>query len=371
VAFLLASFFVMLAPTSSFIPVRDLAVEHRMYLPLAPVLALACVALWKLTHGCAQRLNRPAAASGVFAVLCVALAAGSAVATFRRAGVYSSDLAMWRDVVAKRPENARAHYNLGNALNRTQSPAEAIAHYERAVALDPADAYAQLRLGTTLRTLNRDDDALPHLQRACELSPNDAFILNEYGKALGRAKRFEEEEPLLRRAMQLQPEYWEPYLNLGSSLANQQRFDDAIPLLEQAASLLKDGRARDPALSAWYARAHLYLGRAQLERSRPANALPHLRIAVAHPTTQAETVYHLGRAYVLVDDYAHAAPWLEQAVQVNPGNIDARFHFGSALARLGRYEQAVEQLRVIEERNPSYPGLQDELQRIMRELTSP
>ena len=34
-------FFVILAPTSSIVPIKDLAFEHRMYLPLAAVVVLA------------------------------------------------------------------------------------------------------------------------------------------------------------------------------------------------------------------------------------------------------------------------------------------------------------------------------------------
>ena len=39
-AFLAGVFFLFLAPTSSILPIRDLMVEHRMYLPLAAVICL-------------------------------------------------------------------------------------------------------------------------------------------------------------------------------------------------------------------------------------------------------------------------------------------------------------------------------------------
>jgi len=38
-----AWFFLILAPTSSFIPIRDPAFEHRMYLPLAAVVAVVLI----------------------------------------------------------------------------------------------------------------------------------------------------------------------------------------------------------------------------------------------------------------------------------------------------------------------------------------
>src|SRR5262245_27506123 len=46
------AFFFVLAPTSSINPIADLAVEHRMYLPLAAVVTLAVLAIARLpVHG--------------------------------------------------------------------------------------------------------------------------------------------------------------------------------------------------------------------------------------------------------------------------------------------------------------------------------
>ena len=44
--FLGAWFFLILAPTSSILPIRDLAFEHRMYLPLAAVVAGVVMGGW-------------------------------------------------------------------------------------------------------------------------------------------------------------------------------------------------------------------------------------------------------------------------------------------------------------------------------------
>ena len=46
--FLGLSFFLILAPTSSIIPIKDLAFEHRMYLPLAIVIVVAVLAVEQL-----------------------------------------------------------------------------------------------------------------------------------------------------------------------------------------------------------------------------------------------------------------------------------------------------------------------------------
>ena len=49
-AFLGAWFFIILIPTSSFVPIADVAVEHRMYLPLAAVVSLAVIGSFLLVR---------------------------------------------------------------------------------------------------------------------------------------------------------------------------------------------------------------------------------------------------------------------------------------------------------------------------------
>ncbi len=54
IGFIAFSFFLVLSPTSSFIPIDDLAFEHRMYLPLAAVVLLMVLAVYYLF----ERLQR-------------------------------------------------------------------------------------------------------------------------------------------------------------------------------------------------------------------------------------------------------------------------------------------------------------------------
>src|ERR1019366_10113247 len=76
--FLGAWFFLILAPSSSFVPVAtETMAEHRMYLPLIAVVVLAAVAAWAWLG----RLSL---------VLCLALAALLFAGTWQRNEVYKS-----------------------------------------------------------------------------------------------------------------------------------------------------------------------------------------------------------------------------------------------------------------------------------------
>ena len=104
--FLGAWFFLILAPTSSLMPIADVAYEHRMYLPSAAVCAVTVLALYELMRPrlAARVWTWPAAALYLLPVAAVVLALGAC--TFLRNRVYASELAIWEDCVRKCPGNA-------------------------------------------------------------------------------------------------------------------------------------------------------------------------------------------------------------------------------------------------------------------------
>ncbi len=99
-----AWFFVILSPTSSVVPILDLAYDHRMYLSLASVFVLVVIALYEMWRWIAARSSDPlrrlawvppamaAAAVGVFGV-----------ETLLRNNDYRTVISIWQDTVDKAP----------------------------------------------------------------------------------------------------------------------------------------------------------------------------------------------------------------------------------------------------------------------------
>jgi hypothetical protein len=105
-----AAFFLLLAPTSSVLPVADVANEHRMYLPLACLIGLAVTAM----AAALARVGTIYPAAGKALRACAVLAATSAVlslgmATHLRNRLYHDRWLLWTDTLAKRPDNPRAN----------------------------------------------------------------------------------------------------------------------------------------------------------------------------------------------------------------------------------------------------------------------
>lgn len=111
--FLGAWFFLILAPTSSFNPLPDAAFEHRMYLPLAGVLAGLVGAFgWILPR--LVKHDRLRLLTG-YSLLALATL-GLGLLTYARNTDYRTEETMWRDVIRKRPDNFRTYTALSAAL---------------------------------------------------------------------------------------------------------------------------------------------------------------------------------------------------------------------------------------------------------------
>ena len=229
--FLGAWFFVTLAPTS-IIPGRiQMIVEHRMYLPLAAVITLAAIGI----HAVGRRQSWM-----VFA----ALALGLGVLTSRRNEDYRSELSIWRDTVAKRPNNERAHYNLG--LVWSQMPGrlnEAIAEFEEAVRLKPDFDAAHYNLGNALSQMpGRLDDAIAQYKEVLRLYPDSANACNNLGVAWTKVPgRLDEAIVQFEKALRLDPDLAEAHYNLANILAQMPgRLNDAIAEYKEMLRLKPD-----------------------------------------------------------------------------------------------------------------------------------
>ena len=171
-AFLGGWFFLILAPSSSVLPiVTEVAAEHRMYLPLAAVVTTVVAGVYLAVTRLAGRWTPAAAGAAVVSALVVAGALGTV--THGRNVLYASAESLWADTVAKRPDDPRSRVAYGEALGKAGRFAEAEVQLERAVELAPADPLARVRLGSVLAPQGKFDEATGHLEAALALRPGD------------------------------------------------------------------------------------------------------------------------------------------------------------------------------------------------------
>jgi tetratricopeptide (TPR) repeat protein len=170
-SFLGAWFFLILAPSSSVLPiVTEVAAEHRMYLPLAAIVAGVVIAAFLLGR---RVVPSPKAGAAIATIVLVGWAGVLAGGTRQRSRVYWSAESLWGDTVAKRPNDARPRVAYAEALADAGRLADAEAQLRVAIQLAPDDPFARVRLGGILAQQRRLDEALPQLERAVALRPDD------------------------------------------------------------------------------------------------------------------------------------------------------------------------------------------------------
>ncbi len=221
-----AWFLLILAPSSSVVPVAtQVMAEHRMYLPLAGVLAGTVIGLWAV-----------AGRRTLWLGLAAAVALGAL--TVRRNADYRSDVRLWTDTVAKRPGNARARASLAYLLARQGRLAEAIAQYEAALRAKPGFAEARVNLGNAQFGAGRVDDAIATFREALRRDPESAQAHYDLGTILARSGRFAGAIDEYGVALRLNPGNADAHNNLGNVLLQLGRASEAVSQYEEALRLV-------------------------------------------------------------------------------------------------------------------------------------
>ena len=344
VGFAGAWFFTILAPTSLTPGTTQMIVEHRMYLPLA--------ALTLLAAGGVEAVCRRGRT-----VVGLSLAVALAWATAERNRIYRSELSIWTDTVARRPENSRAHGNLADALISAGQIGAGMAEFGVALRLNPADAVANNNYGIALAAAGRGDEAIGRFQQAVRSKPRYARAHYNLGNSLVRAGRYEEAIAAYRAAIGLQPDYAEAENNLGNALMHQGLLPEAIAHFQTA--LQQEPDYPEAAYDLANALAQAGQGRAAIARFEQA-----LRLRPDYPQAQ----INLGIALVHAQRAAEALDHFQAAVRLEPAEADARFNLANAFLLLGRAPEAIAEYREALRLRPGYEAAHRNLERAERRL---
>jgi tetratricopeptide (TPR) repeat protein len=210
-----ACFFLILSPSSSFVPlVTQTMAEHRMYLPLAPLVAVVVLSL-------GVRFGRTALT--VLSVVAVAAFVG----TVARNRTYRDAVTIWTDNVANRPLNPRGHLNLALALHHAGRIAEAHASFARAVALDPGYVTAQFNWAVALLAESRTDEAISRFETTVRLAPDHVDAHRQLAAIAERGGRPTDVEKHFGDVLRLVPGDLTAHRKLGLLLARAERLAPA------------------------------------------------------------------------------------------------------------------------------------------------
>jgi tetratricopeptide (TPR) repeat protein len=310
-------FFAILAPTSLVPSVVQAIVEHRMYLPLAAVVVAVVI-------GASRWMSSRAI---VIAGFVTALLAG--VATHARNATYATDESLWRDTVEKRPLNARAHNNLGRALELQGRMDEAAEAYRQATDLEPQYGQAHYNLGLALFRLGQPAEALPHFDRTVEILPHHGLAYLNKGLVLRALGRSDESLEALTEAVARLPESAEAHFHLAVANAGHGRTDEAL-IHYRSALRVEPGHVA----------SRLNLGILLGQEGRLDAAVAEFTEAARWAPESPEVFSNLGTALLELRRHDEALAAFERALNLRPDDPRAHYNVGYTLLVMNRWVDA-------------------------------
>lgn len=315
--FLGAAFFLILAPTSSFVPIQDAAFEHRMYLPLAALVILVVLSADRVIR------SRPLAVG-----LLIVVAGGLALTTYQRNKLYANPAAMWQDVVAQRPHNGRAYNNLGNALVAENRAAEALPQFEQALRLVEPSATVHFSYGVALAAFSRTDDAVAQYREALRLFSDFAKAHNNLGQLIAGRRDYAKAIEHFQTALRIDPDYPDARYNLGLALNAIGRLEDSVEHYRRALQLRPDN-------AGW----HNNLAAAQTQLGQFDEAVREFYTALRLDPDYFNARYNLATLLENRGRPAEAAGQYLEALKIRPDHKDARRRLEIVLKKLDSASQ--------------------------------
>lgn len=349
-------FFAILAPSSSVVPlVGQTEAEHRMYLPLAAVVALLILPGYLAL----RRLRSVWVGTTLVAIVAVVLA----WRTFQRNKDYQSEIALWDIAIAQCPLNDRAYHSRGNAYSLKREFAQALPDFDKAVALNPRFVKAYSGRGIALAGLGRFEESIRDHTRAIRLKPDSADAYNSRGSAFGNLGQLDAAIKDFDKAISLEPDFDEAYYNRGTAYEGKGQtdlamkdFDKAIDLWpEYALAYNSRGMAYDSKdqyplairdydqairLRPGYAEAYNNRGSAYLAQGRADAAMKDFDKAIALEPSGAQSYSNRGNIYMSRGEIESAIRDYDKAIELKPDLVAAYQNRAIAHMRAKAYDLA-------------------------------
>ena len=213
---------ILLAPTSSFIPIKDPLAERRMYLPFIGIALV--VSEW--TRRMRWRQAQWIGAGGLLLVF--------ATLTYQRNRVWVDMQSLWADAYAKNPQNIRAAMGLADGYALKGDCAGALPYFQKAVS-EQRDYQNVYNLASAYDCLNQTDQAKAGYQDALRIDRKpEAWV--HIGVLDLKTGKFDDTAQAFDRAEKIDGSYLNTYNYRGMMYLAQSRFDDAAAQFQRVLS---------------------------------------------------------------------------------------------------------------------------------------
>jgi protein O-mannosyl-transferase len=380
--FLGGCFFLILAPTSSIFPIMDLAFEHRMYLPLASVIAPLVLGFDRILLAFGTTRHIEFSIRMIFGSVALL---GLIGLTYLRNHDFRSEIAIWRATLDRGHSNSKAWLGVGCALVKLGEHQEACDCFEKAVTLLPKSAIHQANYGSALYELGEYDKAEKHLLEAIRIKPDDQFSLQCLGNIMLDRGRIAEAIQYCEKAVRIAPTYAEVRMSLVAALIEAGQLERAIQeckstlknhpgfaianlnmaialkqlgRFDEAIEQCRDALVVEPNIS----QAHWMLG-VLLSDSQPEQAVMHLGRAI-DLEPEALALKHDYINALVKSDASASVEYLQELIVKNPADLEWRYKLVSVLVSLKDLKRAITEMDKVLELRPNSQAAREYLDKL-------
>jgi len=306
-------FLVTLLPSSSFIPLKQIAIEHRTYLPS---LGFSLAFGWLFLKASPTRT--------FFVTFFAIFISCSFLLTVNRSLDYRSEVILWEDTASKSPNKALVHNNLATTYMDAELLQEAKEELAITLQLNPGQSNAYANLGHIHFRENNWQQALENFNRAITLGSRKPDTFYFSGLALVKLNANAEAISFFREAIHIQPRKAYYYFELGNSYRSIKAFDEALQAYRDTLNIQPHHPQAQNNIGVifWnlkaYDRADIEFNKAfQMQKDLP------------------EIHQNLAALYLRTSRYQKAIPHLKQLLKFQPQNKNAQKLLDHALAQKG------------------------------------
>ena len=233
------------------------------------------------------------------------------------------------------PDDAEAHYNLGDAFVRLGRLVEAETSYRRVLQIDANVIGAHVNLGMTLYKMGQLDEAETSYRRALRIKPDLTEAHYNLSILFKKQGRLNEAENSYRRVLEIKPDFAEAHNNLGFILKETGRLGEAETSYRRALQIRPD-----------YVDAYYNLGNVLMETGRMGEAEASYRRALQIKPDIAELHYYHGNILREMGRLEEAESCYRRAVQIKPDFAEAHINLGHIHKNLDRLDESLASYRL-------------------------
>ena len=228
------------------------------------------------------------------------------VAMFQR-GYLEQAAASFQQVIAAKPQEPEAYYNLGTLYLRKNALQDARRYLGQTVKLRSDYPEAWNNLGMVAGQEGHSDEAIHNFQQSLALRPSYVTAMLNLGNLYRRQGAVDEAEKLLNRALELEPDNPETNYSLGMLYARQDQLPRASNYLEKAVNLRPD-----------YPDALNNLGVLFVRQQEYPEAKERFETCIRVAPNYDQAYLNLARLYVVLNDKAKAREVLLALLRQQP-----------------------------------------------------